>query len=78
MAFKIPKLKIPVSPAALGGGLVAVVCMVGFVFYVQRGAHIELTGKVLKVRTAPLDENASIAAVDFRVSDPADYGFIRL
>ncbi len=46
--IKIPAIKIPVSPAALGGGLVAVVCMVGFVFYVQRGAHIELKGSVLK------------------------------
>jgi hypothetical protein len=76
VAFKIPKLKIPVSPAALVGGLVAVVCMVGFVFYVQRGAHIELKGSILKVRTQPMDENSSVAVVDFRFVNPSNYPFV--
>jgi hypothetical protein len=61
---------------ASGIGILCVAIAVAMIFRMQRGAHIELTGKVLKVRTAPLDENASIAAVDFRVSDPADYGFV--
>ena len=71
MAFKIP-----VNPVALGGGLVAVVCMVGFVFYVQRGAHIELKGAVLKVRTQSMDENSSVAVVDFRFVNPSNYPFV--
>jgi hypothetical protein len=46
------------------------------IFHQQSGAHIELTGKILKVRTAPIDETSSVAAVDFRVTDPADYAFM--
>ena len=69
-------LKIPVNPVALGGGLIAVVCMVGFVFYVQRGAHIELKGAVLKVRTQTMDENSSVAVVDFRFVNPSNYPFV--
>jgi hypothetical protein len=42
----------------------------------QRGAYIDLPGKVLKVRIAPLDEESSVAVVDFRVSNPADYPFV--
>ena len=42
----------------------------------QRGAHIDLPGKILKVRTAALDENSSIAVFDFRISNPADYTFV--
>ena len=44
--------------------------------YMQRGAHIEVTGSVLKVRTLELDENSSLAVVDFRISNPADYNFV--
>ena len=71
MAFKIP-----VSPAALGGGAIAVACMVGFVFYNQRGAHIELKGSILKVRTQAMDENSSVAVVDFRFVNKANYPFV--
>ncbi len=71
MAFKIP-----VNPVALGGGLVAVVCMVGFVFYVQRGAHVELKGTVLKVRTQVMDEKSSVAVVDFRFVNPSNFPFV--
>ncbi len=39
----------------------------------QRGAHIEPTGKILKVRTLALDEGSSIAVVDFRVVNSSDY-----
>jgi len=49
---------------------------VGSVFYMQRGAHLTLPGKVLKVRTAPLDDNSSIAVIDFRVTNPSDYNFM--
>jgi hypothetical protein len=68
--------KIPVNPVALGGGLVAVVFMVGFVFYVQRGAHVELKGTVLKVRTQAMDENSSVAVVDFRFVNPSNFPFM--
>ena len=46
------------------------------VLHGQKGAHINLTGKILKVRTAPIEDNSSLAVVDFRVTDPADYSFM--
>ncbi len=57
-------------------GIVVVVIAVAMIFHAQSGAHIELTGKILKVRTAPIDENSSVVAADFRVTDPADYPFM--
>ena len=50
--------------------------MVGFVFYVQRGAHVELKGSVLKVRTLATDEASSLAVVDFRFVNPSNYPFV--
>ncbi len=60
---------------ASGIGILCVAIAVAMIFHMQRGAHIALTGKILKVRTASLDENASVAVVDFRVTNPADYTF---
>jgi hypothetical protein len=57
-------------------GIVVIAVAVGSILYMQRGAHLTLPGKVLKVRTAPLDENSSIAVVDFRVTNPSDYNFM--
>lgn len=56
-------------------GLVVIAAAVTGVVYMQRGAHIEVTGRILKVRTAPLDEHSSVAVVDFRFTNPADYPF---
>jgi hypothetical protein len=60
----------------LSMGAVCVVAAVVWTVYIQRGAHIDLPGKVLKVRTVPLDEGSSVAVLDFRVSNPADYPFV--
>lgn len=57
-------------------GIGIVVIAVVLVLQGQKGAHIQLTGKILKVRTAPIDESSSVAAVDFRVTNPADYPFM--
>jgi len=57
-------------------GLAVIVVAVGAILYIQRGAHIELRGAVLKVRTLPLDEHSSLAVVDFRFANPADYPFV--
>ncbi len=59
-----------------GIGIVAVVIGVLVIFYVQRGAHVELKGSVQKVRTLALDENSSAALIDFRVLNPSDYPFV--
>jgi len=57
----------------VGVGVVVIAALVASIFYIQRGAHIEVKGRVLKVRTAPLDEHSSAAVVDFRFTNPANY-----
>jgi hypothetical protein len=61
---------------AFGIGIACIAIAVAGVFYMQRGAHVDLDGKTLKVRTAPLDENSSFVAVDFRISNGSDYPFM--
>ena len=61
---------------AFGIGIVCIAIAAMWVVHIQRGAYIDLPGKVLKVRTAPLDEASAIAVLDFRVSNPADYPFV--
>jgi hypothetical protein len=60
---------------ALGIAVLVVAAVIGGVFFIQRGAHLELQGRILKVRTAPLDENSSVAVLDFRFTNIADYPF---
>jgi hypothetical protein len=57
-------------------GVAAVAAMVFGLLWIQRGAHVELKGEILKVRTHELDERSSIAVIDFRFVNPADYPFI--
>lgn len=57
-------------------GLAAVAMVVAGVLYMQRGAHVELKGSVLKVRTQALDENSTAMVIDFRITNPSDYKFI--
>jgi hypothetical protein len=61
---------------AFGIGGLCIAIAVGAVLYMQRGAHMELPGKILKVRTAPLDENSSAVVLDFRVTNPSDVLFV--
>jgi hypothetical protein len=60
---------------AFGTGLAIIALAVGGIFFMQRGSRIELPGKILKVRTAPLDDDSSIAVIDFRVANPSDVRF---
>ncbi len=62
------------TTSGIGLGLIAIA--VAVIFYIQRGAHIELRGQILKVRTQALDENSSVAVVDFRFTNPSDYSFV--
>ncbi len=57
-------------------GIVVVAILVGVVMYVQRGAHLELKGSIQKVRTLALDEKSSLAVIDFRFVNVADYPFV--
>jgi hypothetical protein len=59
-----------------GVGLVAILIAVGFILYMQRGAHVELKGAILKVRTMGADDSSSLAIVDFRFANPSDYPFV--
>jgi hypothetical protein len=59
---------------AIGIGLIAVI--IGGVLIMQRGARVGLAGTFLKVRTAPLDENSSVAVIDFRFRNPGDVRFV--
>jgi hypothetical protein len=66
----------PINPVTLVVGLGVVACAIGGVFYMQRGAHTELRGAVLKVRTQAMDEKSAVAVVDFRFANPAKYPFV--
>ena len=56
-------------------GIVVVAIAVSGVVYMQRGGHVGLSGNILKVRTAPLDEQSAAVVIDFRITNPSDYPF---
>ena len=60
---------------AFGIGIVVIAIAVGGIFFVQRGDKIDLPGKILKVRTAALDDDSSVAVIDFRVANPSNILF---
>jgi len=57
-------------------GLAVVAVGLGFVLIGTKGNHLELNGTILKVRILPLSPVASLAVVDFRVTDPSDIAFV--
>jgi hypothetical protein len=61
---------------ALVIGIAVIAVAITGVLYMQRGARVGLLGSILKVRTAPLDENSSVAVIDFRYRNPANDPFI--
>jgi hypothetical protein len=61
--------------AAFAIGLAIIALAVGGIFFMQRGDKIELPGKILKVRTAALDDDSSIVVLDFRITNPSDVQF---
>jgi hypothetical protein len=63
-------------PAAFVIGIAVVAVAVGGILFMQRGARVGLTGNVLKVRTAPMDDNSSVAVLDFRFNNPSDVYFV--
>jgi hypothetical protein len=73
-AAKLEYYKKFTGPFGIGLALIAII--VAMVFYLQRGAHVELKGSVLKVRTAALDETSSVAVIDFRFVNPSDVPFV--
>ena len=61
---------------SLAIGLAVIALAVAGGFYMQRGSRIDLHGKFLKVRTAPLDEHSSVVVIDYRIENPADFKFM--
>ena len=59
-----------------GIGVVAMAIAVVVILSANKGSHLELQGKILKVRTGALGEGNSIAVLDFRVTNPSDLPFI--
>jgi len=58
-----------------GLGLVALAIAVVVIVTANKGSHLELQGKIIKVRTGALGDGNSIAAMDFRVTNPSDRPF---
>ena len=56
-------------------GLVVVGVAVSMVWTDTKGNHLVLTGEILKVRSAPI-ENRTLIAVDFRVTNPTEVPFV--
>jgi hypothetical protein len=60
----------------IGIGIVIVAIALGITLYGTKGAHLSLTGTVLKVRTLGTDDKNSIAVVDFRVVNESKQNFV--
>ena len=60
---------------AFAVGLAIIALAVAGIMFMQRGSAIAIQLKVLKVRTAPLDENATVVILDVRVSNPSNIQF---
>jgi len=59
-----------------GLGVVAIAIAVVVILSANKGSHLELLGKIIKVRTGALGEGNSIAVMDFRVENPSDKPFV--
>jgi hypothetical protein len=58
-----------------GIGVVAIGVALVVILSANKGSHLQLVGKILKVRTGTLAEGNSIAVMDFRVENPSDLPF---
>jgi len=59
-----------------GVGLAIVAAGLAVMLMGTKGAHLDLEGKILKVRVLPLSDRASLVVVDFRVTNPSDIAFV--
>ncbi len=60
----------------VGIGLVVIGAVIFTVLTSTKGAHLELKGSVVKARTGALDDDHSLAVLDFRVANPSDVPFV--
>ena len=59
-----------------GAGVVAIALAVVAILAGNKGSHLELKGKIMKIRTGALSDQDSIAVLDFRVENPSDVPFV--
>ena len=59
-----------------GIAVVVIAIAIGVIVNGNKGAHLRLEGKILKVRTGALGEGNSVAVMDFRVENPSDLPFV--
>ncbi len=59
-----------------GVGVVAIAIALVAIFAGTKGSHLELKGKIMKIRTGALGDQDSIAVLDFRVENPSDVPFV--
>jgi hypothetical protein len=57
-------------------GLGVMALAVAGIFYMQRGAQMGLPGRIVKIRTVPIDDEHSVAIADFQVNNTSDYPFV--
>ena len=60
----------------LGIGVAIIGIAIAVVLWTNKGSHLELDGKILKVRTLSLEPQATILVIDFRVTNPANYPYM--
>jgi hypothetical protein len=60
----------------LGTGLVVIAVSIFLVFSTTKGAHLELKGSILKVRSGELDDTSSAALLDVRLENPSNILFV--
>jgi hypothetical protein len=56
-------------------GIALIAVAVAALLFMNRGSRVGLDGRILKVRTASLDENNSVAVLDFRFRNPSHVPF---
>jgi hypothetical protein len=57
-------------------GVIVIGAAVFAVVYSHKGAHLELKGQILKIRTGALSDRDSIAVLDLRVQNISDVPFV--
>jgi len=57
-------------------GLVVVGIAVAAIWSGTKGNHLDLTGKIIKVRSVALNGESTLVVVDFRVTNPSDIPLI--
>lgn len=59
-----------------GIGLAVVLLLVAFSLFINRGAHVRLSGAVLKTRIIQTDTNSAVVVFDVRLTNPAKVPFV--